>query len=127
MLIGLMVLLLCQLLGEWIVLALGVPVPGPVLGMVLLLVGLMVKQHVPALVHVPDLVRVPAEGLLSHLALLFVPAGVGLMVHAKLIAAEWLIILTALVVSTVVTILVTALVLKRLTRNLDLGATERRR
>lgn len=121
MLIGLMLLLLCQLLGEWVVLALGLPVPGPVLGMVLLLGGLVIKQRVP------DLIRLPSEGLLRHLALLFVPAGVGLMVHAELIAAEWLIIMIALVVSTVVTILVTALVLKRLTRKLDLGATEERR
>lgn len=121
MLIGLLTLLLCQLLGEWIVLALGLPVPGPVVGMVLLLVGLSVKRHVP------DMIRAPAEGLLRHLALLFVPAGVGLMVHAELIAAEWLIIMTGLVVSTMVTILVTALVLKLLTRKLDLGAAEAKR
>lgn len=120
MLVGLLLLLLCQLLGEWIVLALALPVPGPVVGMVLLLVGLIVTKHVP------DFVRAPAEGLLRHLALLFVPAGVGLMVHAELIAAEWLVILVALVVSTVVTILVTALMLKWLTRNLNLDAQEDR-
>lgn len=118
MLIGLLLLLLCQLLGEWLVLALGLPVPGPVMGMVLMLAGLIIKRDVP------ELIRQPAEGLLRHLALLFVPAGVGLMVHAELIAAEWLIILVALVVSTVVTIGVTALVLKRLSRRIDLGATE---
>ncbi|MBV0933398.1 CidA/LrgA family protein [Marinobacterium weihaiense] len=116
MLAGLLLLLVCQLLGEWIVLAAGLPVPGPVMGMVLLLAGLIAHGKVPATI------RTPAEGLLRHLALLFVPAGVGLMVHAELIAAEWLVILTSLVVSTVVTVLVTALVLKRLTRNLDLGA-----
>lgn len=115
MLIGLLTLLLCQLFGEWIVLALGLPVPGPVVGMVLLLAGLIFKRDVP------DLIRQPAEGLLRHLALLFVPAGVGLMVHGELIAAEWLVIMVALVISTVVTITVTALVLKRLTRKLDLG------
>ncbi len=120
MLAGLLLLLLCQLLGEWIVLALVLPVPGPVMGMVLLLASLIVAKRVP------EAVRVSAEGLLRHLALLFVPAGVGLMVHAELIAAEWLVILTALVISTVVTILVTALVLKRLTRNLNLDAGEDR-
>lgn len=118
MLVGLLLLLICQLLGEWIVLALGLPVPGPVMGMVLLLTGLVMAKRVP------KVIRTPAEGLLQHLALLFVPAGVGLMVHAELIAAEWLIILIALVSSTVITIVVTALVLKRLTRNLRLGETE---
>jgi holin-like protein len=120
MLAGLLLLLICQLLGEWIVLALGLPVPGPVMGMVLLLLGLVMKQTTP------DWIRSPAEGLLRHLALLFVPAGVGLMVHAELIAAEWLVILVALVTSTIVTIIVTALVLKRLTRNLKLDTREER-
>ncbi|MGB2130786.1 MAG: CidA/LrgA family protein [Marinobacterium sp.] len=118
MLMGLLVLLLCQLLGEWLVLATGLPVPGPVMGMVMVMVGLI------GLRKVPEMIRTPAEGLLRHLALLFVPAGVGLTVHAELIAAEWLVILTALVVSTVVTIIVTALILKRLTRNLKLDAGE---
>ncbi|MBA4502486.1 CidA/LrgA family protein [Marinobacterium marinum] len=115
MLAGLLLLLVCQLLGEWIVLALALPVPGPVMGMVLLLIALIVAKRVP------EAVRMSAEGLLRHLALLFVPAGVGLMVHAELIAAEWLVILLALVVSTVVTIVVTALVLKYLTRNMDMS------
>lgn len=118
MLAGLLLLLVCQLLGEWVVLAFALPVPGPVMGMVLLLLGLILAKRVPGTI------RMSAEGLLRHLALLFVPAGVGLMVHAELIAAEWLVILVALVVSTVVTILVTALILKRLTRNLDLDGRE---
>ncbi len=118
MLIGLLILLLCQLLGEWLVLALALPVPGPVMGMVLMLAGLIVMRRVP------EVIRLPSEGLLRHLALLFVPAGVGLTVHAELIAKEWLVIMAALVISTVITILVTALVLKRLTRNLKLDVEE---
>ncbi|WP_417534576.1 CidA/LrgA family protein [Marinobacterium stanieri] len=118
MLMGLLILLVCQLLGEWLVLALALPVPGPVMGMVLMLVALILMRRVP------DMIRTPSEGLLRHLALLFVPAGVGLTVHAELIAKEWLVILVALVLSTVVTIIVTALVLKRLTRNLNLDAGE---
>ena len=119
MFMGLLILLLCQLLGEWLVMALALPVPGPVMGMVLMLVALIVMRRVP------EMIRTPSEGLLRHLALLFVPAGVGLTVHAELIAREWLVILSALVVSTVITIIVTALVLKRLTRNLQLDAGEK--
>lgn len=118
MLMGLLILLVCQLLGEWLVLALVLPVPGPVMGMVLMLVALILMGRVPGMI------RTPSEGLLRHLALLFVPAGVGLTVHAELIAKEWLVILVALILSTVVTIIVTALVLKRLTRNLNLDAGE---
>lgn len=107
MLIGFLILLVFQLIGELIVLVASIPVPGPVVGMVLLLGGLIVKGEVP------ECLRLPSEALLKHLALLFVPAGVGLMVHFSLIRAEWLAIMTALIVSTLVTLIVTGLVLNR--------------
>lgn len=108
MLNGFLTLLLCQLLGELLVMATGLPVPGPVVGMVLLLLVLM------SLKRTPDSVRLVSEGLLRHLALLYVPAGVGLMVHLEMISQYWLAILVALLVSTFVTLLVTALVFRLL-------------
>lgn len=105
MLVGFLILLLFQFAGELIVIALGVPVPGPVVGMVLLLVCLIVKGEVP------ESLRIPSEALLKHLALLFVPAGVGLMTHFSLLKADWLAILLALIISTGLTIIVTALIL----------------
>ncbi|SEI38698.1 holin-like protein [Allopseudospirillum japonicum] len=108
MLIGLLVLLACQLLGELIGRALALPVPSPVLGMLLLLIALIFYGKVP------DGVRQASEGILSYLALLFVPAGVGLMVHYPLIAADWWVIAIALVVSTGITLAVTAWVLNKL-------------
>jgi putative effector of murein hydrolase LrgA (UPF0299 family) len=92
----------CQLAGELVVAATGLPVPGPVCGMALLFAGLLVKGGLPA-----ELARV-ADALLGNLSLLFVPAGVGVMLHAKLIAREWLPISAALVLSTGLTIAVTA-------------------
>ena len=50
--------------------------------------------------------------LLQHLSLLFVPAGAGIMVHAGLLAHEWLPTLTAVVLSCAITLLVTAAVLR---------------
>ncbi|MFG1491861.1 CidA/LrgA family protein [Oceanospirillum sp. HFRX-1_2] len=108
MLFGFLVLLFCQFLGELIVRYLDWPFPGPVVGMVLLLIGLMVNGGVP------QGVRDASEGLLTYLALLFVPAGVGLMVHYRLIAADGLVIATALVLSTAVTLLVTGVLLNKL-------------
>ena len=105
MLIGFLVLLLFQFAGEMIVVLSGLPVPGPVVGMVLLLVGLIAKGEVP------EYLRIPSEALLKHLALLFVPAGVGLMTHFGLLKQDWLAILIALIVSTALTIVVTALIL----------------
>ena len=104
------VLLGCQLIGEVLVRASGVPVPGPVVGMVLLFVGLMVRGGVP------EGLQQTAGGVLGYLSLLFVPAGVGVMAHLKLLRAEWDALLVALVGSTVATIAVTALVMTALRR-----------
>jgi holin-like protein len=83
-------------------------VPGPVVGMVILFLALVIKGRVPK-----DLEAV-GSGLLSHLSLLFVPAGVGVMIHLNLIATEWLPISAAVVSSTLVTIAVTAMVMSAL-------------
>lgn len=101
-------LLVYQLAGEVIALAFRLPVPGPVIGMLLLFLSLLARGRVP------DEVRNTANSLLSHLSLLFVPAGTGVMVHLARIADEWLPIAAALIGSTVLTIAVTALVLRAL-------------
>jgi holin-like protein len=104
------VLLCCQLLGEALVALLRVPVPGPVAGMALLFAGLCLHGKIP-----DDLARV-GDGLLGNLSLMFVPAGVGVMLHAPLLKQDWLAISVALVLSTLLTISVTALVMQKLAR-----------
>jgi holin-like protein len=96
MLNALTLLLLLQLLGEALVVTLGLPVPGPVLGMALMLVLLGLR---PTLL---DLLKPTTTGLLQHLSLMFVPAGVGVMVHLQRLGDEALAIGVALVVSTLV-------------------------
>jgi holin-like protein len=91
---GLLVLLGCQLAGEFLVRLVDVPVPGPVVGMVLLLVLLRLRE--PR--RDSGLVRV-AEGLLAHLQLLFVPAGVGVVQYLSLIGASAVPLAVGLVVS----------------------------
>lgn len=108
----------CQLLGELVVTALGLPVPGPVLGMALLFAGLLAYGSVPA-----DLAST-ADALLSNLSLLFVPAGVGVMLHVSLIGQEWLPISIALVLSTLLTVVVTAKVMVWLSPHAPANATE---
>jgi len=116
MLGALTLLLVYQLVGEVIVRLLHLPVPGPVLGMVLLFLTLILRGEAsPAL-------RDTANGLLQHLSLLFVPAGVGVMVHARLIAAEWVPILAALVVGTAIALVITALVLRAMVGRRRAGA-----
>ncbi len=95
-------LLLFQLAGEAIVRALGLPVPGPVIGMALMVAALAVRGG-PG-----EVLQATAQGLLKHLSLLFVPAGVGVMVHGARLGAEALAIGLAVIFSTVLTIAVGA-------------------
>lgn len=115
MIAALALLLGFQLAGEVIRLALGLPVPGPVIGMVLLL-ALLILRGGPS----PNL-RSTSGGLLQHLSLLFVPAGTGVMLHVQRLGAEGPAILVALVVSTVLGLAVAALTLHLLTRRKGMG------
>lgn len=110
MLFYLTVILGCQLAGESLVVALGLPLPGPVAGMVLLFAGLVVRGGIP------DDLGTVGGALLGNLSLLFVPAGVGVMLHGALIGRDWLAVSAALVVSTLATILVTGFLMARLSR-----------
>lgn len=110
MLFALTQLLVCQLAGEVIARAFTLAVPGPVIGMGILLVTLLYLQSVP------KNLESTAEAILAHLSLLFVPAGVGVVAHLTLLGNEWQAILGSLVGSTVVTVLVTGWVLQRLHR-----------
>ena len=99
-------LLVFQLAGEVMVRGLQLPVPGPVVGMLLLLLVLIWRGG-PG-----ENLRSVGHGLLSNLALLFVPAGVGIMVHGHRLADEWLALVLAVVGSTVLALAVTALVMR---------------
>lgn len=110
MLAGLTWLLVFQCLGEALVYLTGLPVPGPVVGMLLLFVGLRVRGVIP------EALNNAATGLLQHLSLLFVPAGVGVMLHFGRVADEWPAIVAAIVGSTVLAIAVTAIVMRALVR-----------
>jgi holin-like protein len=118
MLAGMTWLLVYQCIGEILVRWTGLPVPGPVIGMVLLFATLTGRQAVP------ESLQTTASGLLSHLSLLFVPAGVGVMLHFHRLANEWLPIAIALVVSTVLALAVTALVMRRLLARQERGRAD---
>ena len=97
------ILLGFQLAGEILVRALALPVPGPVLGMI----GLTVA--VAASPRLLGLMRPLAEGVLAHLSLLFVPAGVGVIGHLHALGAMGPGLALAILVSTAAAIAVGAL------------------
>jgi holin-like protein len=110
---GITWLLLFQCAGEALVLLAGWPVPGPVAGMALLFIALLIRSSAP------ESLSVAADGLAKHLSLLFVPAGVGVMLHVARLTDEWLPIVVALVLSTVLAIAATALTFAWLARKAD--------
>jgi holin-like protein len=106
---GLALLLLFQAAGEALTHFLALPFPGPVIGLVLLLLGLrwsLVREPVSA----------AAELLLAHLSLLFVPVGVGVITHLGLLSAHGPALLVVLALSTWIGMAVTAWVFRRLLR-----------
>jgi holin-like protein len=106
MLAAFAVLLLFQCLGEGVVFVLRLPLPGPVAGMLLLVAALIVFPKLQVLVEQA------ANALLAHLSLLFVPAGVGIVVAAASGSGHWLAIVASVVVSTLLALAVTGLLLR---------------
>ena len=106
MLPALTTLLLFQLIGEVLVRALNLTLPGPVLGMLLLFLTLWLRGG-PG-----KELKETSQTLLSHLSLLFVPAGTGISVHLHRVADEWQALTLSLLVSTAASLAVTALVMK---------------
>ncbi len=105
MVAGLIALLVCQLVGELVVRSLDVALPGPIAGMVLMLVVLQVRRPRPE----SALVRGP-ETLLRHLPLLYVPAGVGVVAYLSRLGSDAIAIAGGLVVSWLAGLLATAVV-----------------
>ena len=110
MIASLSLILLCQLAGEILVRGLKLPMPGPVIGLVLLLALLLARDRFAVLARGPlqgDGVENASRGLLANLSLLFVPAGVGVVQKLDLIVNHGVAFLGVLVVSVLITLLVT--------------------
>jgi holin-like protein len=113
-----------QLLGEVLRRTLHLALPGPLIGMFLLAVALVVRGHLQesAAEAPPTPLVQTANGLIAYMGLLFVPAGVGIVAETGVLQQQWLPILAGLLVSTVLGLIVTGLVMHHVSR-----ATETRR
>ena len=104
-------LLVCQAAGEVIHGVTGLPLSGPIIGMVLLLIWLSLRSG-PS----PELQSL-ANGLLGYLSLLFVPAAVGIMPLSSLLREQWLPIVVALVGSSILGMASAALIVQAINRS----------
>lgn len=109
MLNALTLLIICQFTGEVIARAASLPLPGPVIGLVLLLGGLVLRGRTPD----PEL-SATGGWLLRNFGLLFVPAGVGVITQLDVLGANFVALLVAIPVSTFLGLVVTGWVMQRL-------------
>jgi holin-like protein len=106
------ILIVCQFIGEVIARAGDLPLPGPVIGLVLLL-GWLVFRGGP-----DEEMRTSSSGLLRHLLLLFVPAGAGIVTQLDVLGQNFFPAIVAIVVSTALGLGVTGWVMQRLSRKI---------
>ncbi len=108
---SILILLLFQLAGEALRAVTHTKVPGPVIGMILLAAFYILRRREPS-----SELQQAADGLLSWLGLLFVPAGVGIVANLALLRSTWLPISVALLGSTFITLVTTAWIMHRFGR-----------
>lgn len=115
MIVSLTLILMAQLLGEALMRGLSLPVPGPVLGMAVLLLFFAIRDRSPGLsrrILPPPLVDGRLEGtgktLLANLSLMFVPAGAGIVGRLDVLAAQGVALAIVVLVSTLLTLAATA-------------------
>jgi putative effector of murein hydrolase LrgA (UPF0299 family) len=122
MLRGLGLLFVCQLAGEALARGLALPVPGPVIGLVLLAAGLLAARRLDQDRPVAETgVGRVSTGLLASLGVLFVPAGVGVVQHGSVLGAHGPALLAALVGSTLATLVATVWTFVGVSRLMERG------
>jgi holin-like protein len=116
MLQSIFAIFLFQLVGEMVQKYFVLTVPGPVIGLVLLLLAMLASDRIgsnPAARLKQSLV-VTAETLLGHLPLLFVPIGVGVVMHINLLEDQLAAVLGVIFIGTVLTVGFSALLMEKL-------------
>lgn len=100
----LMIVLIAYFLGMVLQSLLNLPIPGTVLGLILLFIALCT-----GIVKV-EMIEDICDVLISHMSFLFVPAGVGLMVSFGVLKGKWIPFIIIIIVSTILVWIVTAYV-----------------
>ena len=99
MLVAITLLLSCQLAGELIARGAGLPIPGPVIGLALMVALFALRRSLVSAL------RPTATVIVANLSLLFVPAGVGVVTNLAILTEDWAAILAVLILSTVLSML----------------------
>lgn len=112
MLDSIFIIFMFQLVGEATQKYFALPVPGPVIGLVLMLVCLLwtKRTNLPLIADQKDRLLTTSQQLLGYLSLLFVPIGVGVIMHLQLLEAQLARIIVVITIGTIVTVVFTAFI-----------------
>lgn len=116
MLIAIFTILVLQLIGEALQKYFNLSIPGPVIGLILMLLTLMITNSKKLNMLAPLRTNIinTSETLLSYLSLLFVPIGVGVVMHLQLLEMQLLRILVVILIGTMSTMIFTSLVFSKI-------------
>jgi len=103
------IIIIC-FVGEFINKLLNIPIPGNVIGMIILL--LLLSRGIIKLEEIDEI----AGFLLDHLAFFFIPAGVNLLTNLDMMKGQWLAIMTVILLTTILVMIVTGLTIQTLQR-----------
>tara|TARA_B100001121_G_C18669959_1_gene613277 strand:+ start:290 stop:658 length:369 start_codon:yes stop_codon:yes gene_type:complete len=116
MLKSVFIILLYQLIGELFQKFFGLSIPGPVIGLVLLLLTLLLIQKRERAVPIKEDLYNSAEILLNYLPLLFIPVGVGVVMHLSLLEDNLASVVLVIILGTLLTLALTGYVMEKILR-----------
>ena len=116
MLNSVFIILLYQLIGELFQKFFGLSIPGPVIGLVLLLLTLLLIQKRQRVVPIKEDLFNSAEILLNYLPLLFIPVGVGVVMHLSLLEDNLASVVLVIILGTLLTLALTGYVMEKILR-----------
>ena len=116
MLKSVFIILLYQLIGELLQKFFGLSIPGPVIGLVLLLLTLLLIQKRQKVVPIKEDLFNSAEILLNYLPLLFIPVGVGVVMHLSLLEDNLASVVFVIILGTLSTLALTGYIMEKILR-----------
>lgn len=116
MLKSVFIILLYQLIGELFQKFFGLSIPGPVIGLVLLLLTLILIQKRQRVVPIKEDLFNSAEILLNYLPLLFIPVGVGVVMHLSLLEDNLASVVFVIILGTLSTLALTGYIMEKILR-----------
>ena len=121
MLKGIFIIFFFQLIGEVVQQYFVLLIPGPVVGLILLMTTLICTQGLtsPAIGTLTKSIFQSADGILRYLSLLFIPIGVGVIMHLQYLENNILSVMAIILIGTVTSLGLTAVLFERLTKNND--------